>query len=834
MAIPKANPKAKSTKPRSPFLILTTSIACIAVLYLASSLLSTPGLSASTSSSLQGLVNKPKNRHTLQENTCIGAAKSIALENTATRVKVWGTMNLALGVPLKRRCFLGEVIILLVLSQWTFVMPSRMCINPIHNKKGILHQAGDEGSEEGWTGNSCAMESLYDMDLMSETIPVILDNSKMWHHVLTTSMKLGPRGIAHVQGVNRADLKENALYSNLLLINRTASPLSWFMECKDRNNRNSILLPYSFLPSMAAKKFRDAAQKIKALLGDYDAIHVRRGDKLKTRKDRFGVQRSLHPHLDRDTRPEFILCRISKWVPPRRTLYIASNERTPGFFSPLAARLIMMGAKTFIRTFKEDDTDLSLTDDPKKNTKIWHVLYWQYRKMPYLVREHLFIGNIGDAAEVLQNGSDDITHILSVLSSASISFFSEWRSGISIPTKEIRKVFVGDSDSENGSKSALSPDKLLYSLEYAGKDLKFVRMAVPLRDMESEDLLDYLDAALDFIENSRKEGSVLVHCFAGVSRSAAIITAYLMKSERLTVDDAIESLRQSCESVCPNDGFLEQLKMFEEMGFKVDRGSPIYKRFRLKVLGESYNCGEKIDISKFGPDPSSLAEKLSSHSEKLTNNEARPNTPAYRCKKCRRLVALKENAVDHVPGEGETCFNWRKRSGTFSRSEDDECSSIFIEPLCWMKADSELSYGTISHSSLSSSNYTQLKKVVWRESYRASTVKLVWVTSTGPAFSAVAGAGLHLPSSFTKAESTSALSRSFFPPVLPNFGQSPLKRVWLLSPQVVRSRTMELDSLPESVTFSLRMPKTFKRYREPARIPQSPGSMDLFQDDKNN
>lgn len=34
-------------------------------------------------------------------------------------------------------------------------------------------------------------------------------------------------------------------------------------------------------------------------------------------------------------------------------------------------RLIMMGAKTFIRTFKEEDTDLSLTDDPKKNTKAW-------------------------------------------------------------------------------------------------------------------------------------------------------------------------------------------------------------------------------------------------------------------------------------------------------------------------------------------------------------------------------------------------------------------------------------------------------------------------------
>ena len=36
-------------------------------------------------------------------------------------------------------------------------------------------------------------------------------------------------------------------------------------------------------------------------------------------------------------------------------------------------RLIMMGAKTFVRTFKEDDNSLSLTDDPKKNTKAWQI-----------------------------------------------------------------------------------------------------------------------------------------------------------------------------------------------------------------------------------------------------------------------------------------------------------------------------------------------------------------------------------------------------------------------------------------------------------------------------
>lgn len=78
-----------------------------------------------------------------------------------------------------------------------------------------------------WMATSCAMDSLYDLDLISKKIPVILDNSETWHQVLSTGMKLGARGVAHVQGVSRVELKENPQYSNRLLINRTASPLAW-------------------------------------------------------------------------------------------------------------------------------------------------------------------------------------------------------------------------------------------------------------------------------------------------------------------------------------------------------------------------------------------------------------------------------------------------------------------------------------------------------------------------------------------------------------------------------------------------------------------------------
>lgn len=137
--------------------------------------------------------------------------------------------------------------------------------------------------------------------------------------------------------------------------------------------------------------------------------------------------------------------------------------------------------------------------------------------MPFLVRDRLFFGNITDAAQTLTSAANsDITHIVSLLSSVSISFFSDWKPELKIPAEEIKKVYVHEID-DNG-KRALSPDKQLYSLQRAGVDLKIERMAVPLRDTEDEDLLDYLDVCLDFIDQGRKKGAVLVHCFAGVSR----------------------------------------------------------------------------------------------------------------------------------------------------------------------------------------------------------------------------------------------------------------------------------------------------------------------------
>lgn len=58
-------------------------------------------------------------------------------------------------------------------------------------------------------------------------------------------------------------------------------------------------------------------------------------------------------------------------------------------------------------------------------------------------------------------------------------------------------------------------------------------------------------------------GTVLVHCFMGKSRSAAIIAAYLIARHRMTVHESLAFLTAIRPQIQPNTGFLRQLAQFE-------------------------------------------------------------------------------------------------------------------------------------------------------------------------------------------------------------------------------------------------------------------------------
>ncbi len=54
-----------------------------------------------------------------------------------------------------------------------------------------------------------------------------------------------------------------------------------------------------------------------------------------------------------------------------------------------------------------------------------------------------------------------------------------------------------------------------------------------------------------------------VHCAAGVSRSASIVLAYMMRKLHIPLDTAIEELRKDRPCIAPNPGFLVQLRTYQ-------------------------------------------------------------------------------------------------------------------------------------------------------------------------------------------------------------------------------------------------------------------------------
>jgi len=77
-----------------------------------------------------------------------------------------------------------------------------------------------------------------------------------------------------------------------------------------------------------------------------------------------------------------------------------------------------------------------------------------------------------------------------------------------------------------------------------------------------EDLALHFPLAQKFIDTGRKKGGVLVHCAAGVSRSASVVMAYLMWSEKITFRKARTDVAKARPIVKPN--FWIQLQIYSD------------------------------------------------------------------------------------------------------------------------------------------------------------------------------------------------------------------------------------------------------------------------------
>eukprot|EP00794_Sanderia_malayensis_P005133 gene5133-5781_t len=181
------------------------------------------------------------------------------------------------------------------------------------------------------------------------------------------------------------------------------------------------------------------------------------------------------------------------------------------------------GMKTFSKEYHEycESTPLYVPTDSICQDKIRdptdQVLFSPLEQEPVLLLPHLFIGSEQHAGnkEVLQRLG--ITAILNV-------------------SKNCRNNFEDEFTYKN----------------------------IPVNDEFSEDISKYFTETSTFIEQTKDQnGKVLVHCRAGVSRSATICLAYLISRYKFTLDDAYEFIKTKKSLISPNFGFLGQLLSLE-------------------------------------------------------------------------------------------------------------------------------------------------------------------------------------------------------------------------------------------------------------------------------
>ncbi|KAG9101379.1 hypothetical protein FRC06_003075 [Ceratobasidium sp. 370] len=168
------------------------------------------------------------------------------------------------------------------------------------------------------------------------------------------------------------------------------------------------------------------------------------------------------------------------------------------------------------------------------------------------------------------------------------------------------------------------------------------RYQIPLDDTEEQDVLSYLPATIAFIQSALSSGDgVLIHCMAGMSRSATIAAAYIMHSQGLDPTGALDLIREVRPVIQPNPAFLHQLEVFHAAFCKVTKRDKNIREYYLERTTDQVinGDGSPPEMNMFASFP-------------RTPTASAPATPGgprrrIRCKMCRRELATREHMMEH-------------------------------------------------------------------------------------------------------------------------------------------------------------------------------------------
>jgi len=103
--------------------------------------------------------------------------------------------------------------------------------------------------------------------------------------------------------------------------------------------------------------------------------------------------------------------------------------------------------------------------------------------------------------------------------------------------------------------------KVLTTLAFMAARYKTEHMRIRQDDTDTAAITAHFDRSFAFIDTCR--GACLVHCGAGISRSATLVIAYMMRKSKWPLDKALKHVQACRAAVRPNNGFMQALRDFE-------------------------------------------------------------------------------------------------------------------------------------------------------------------------------------------------------------------------------------------------------------------------------
>lgn len=212
----------------------------------------------------------------------------------------------------------------------------------------------------------------------------------------------------------------------------------------------------------------------------------------------------------------------------------------------------------------------------------------------------------------------------------------------------------------------------------------FRYLTVDLLDDGTDNLLPHLNRCFAFLDEAfHAHGRVLVHCLAGQSRSASIVTAYLMRTWHLPFSLALQIFKATYPHASPAENFCEQLQVFEAAGFSLDEDGQVpeaHQKVRAAVPEELWRTA-LIDL---------YTRDGMSHACAVENATECPFTKALSPELAlalhRELVLSLGVRRKDVVRPSSVCCCMKCQKPLFSSAHVlHECASgHFVEPMQWM------------------------------------------------------------------------------------------------------------------------------------------------------